>query len=126
LKTNKDATLGAKKAIGDQLRQDQKLLVVDAFQTVENVVRDKCAYLGVRIKVEMLVNLLNESYYINFFLCNYFEKTVSITNYIVYEDTKANEGKCRMTTSPELAAYRAIAFQIGLVPDSFFLYSFNE
>jgi len=39
--------LEAKKTIGDQLPQDPKLLAVDAFQTVENVVHDKCAYLGV-------------------------------------------------------------------------------
>ncbi len=40
---------------------------------------------------------------------------------MVYKDTKANNGICRMTTSPVLASYRAATFQIGIPFGSPFL-----
>ncbi len=42
-----DAKEGYRKILGDQLRQDPRLLVSDAFGALENVVQHKGAYLGV-------------------------------------------------------------------------------
>ena len=50
---------------------------------------------------------------------------MTLINYVIYEDAKAN-GKCRMTASPELKAYKSTAYQIGLPHGSPFAPTFNE
>lgn len=43
----KEATEGYEKVIGDQLRQNPRLLVSDSFAAFENVIHNKTAYFGV-------------------------------------------------------------------------------
>ena len=48
--TKKDATEGYEKKIGDQLRQDPTLWVVDPLIAVDNVLNRKCVYPTVNIQ----------------------------------------------------------------------------
>ncbi len=50
---------------------------------------------------------------------------MTLIKYVIYEDSKAS-GRCRMTTSPELDAYKSLAYQIGLLRGSPLAPGFNE
>jgi len=56
----KDATEGYENIIGDKLREDPSLLVVDVFGALENVVHQKAVYPGVNKKCSNICTLLLE------------------------------------------------------------------
>jgi len=85
------------------------------LDAVENIVHLKCAYLGVKTKQNIFFHLI---------LINLFQ-SVSISNYIIHEDVKAND-QCRMTTSPELKEFVSVTYQIGFPIGSPYVPAFNE
>jgi len=44
---------------------------------------------------------------------------------MIYEDTKANDGRCRLTVSAELIKYNQLPFQVGFQPGSQLAPAFN-
>ena len=96
-----NATKGYEKILGDQLRKDPTLLIIDARFARTNVIERKAAYPAVCT-----------NFFKNLFLgiILYWYQVASINNLLTKKDKK---DRCQLAVSPALKAYPSLAYQLA-------------